>query len=512
MIPLEFKKHMADLAMQGKLNTQDSNDEPASILLELAKKQKEELINAKKIKRNNKESIIYKENEHYYEIGKNGPICIDNELPFNIPNSWVWCCMNQYLDVRDGTHDTPKYVSEGIPLVTSKNLNEDNIDFTTAKFISHEDHKQISQRSKVDNNDILFAMIGTIGNPVIVSKDREFSIKNVGLFKPLISETNMEYVYYYLRFAQDFMRKNASGAVQSFVSLTVLRNYYIPIPPLKEQQRIVNILKKVDTYVNLDQQLLDLNNSFVDKFKKLILQEAMQGKLVPQDPNDEPASILLDNIKKEKEKLIKAKKIKRNNKESVIYKKNGSYFEKIGKKGEPICIDENIPFEIPDSWLWCRLNSYANIVMGQSPKGEYVLDNGEGIEFHQGKIFFGDKFLNKSDKTTIKPSKISPKNSILLCIRAPVGVINICDREICIGRGLASLKPFIEECFNYLYYFLLTQEIIYKSKSTGSTFKAIKKDIVENTLIPIPPLNEQKRIVNKIDKLFETTDILIDKL
>ena len=238
-----------------------------------------------------------------------------------------------------------------------------------------------------------------------------------------------------------------------------------------------------------------------EDLKNSILQLAMEGKLVPQDPNDEPASVLLENIREEKEKLIKEKKIKRNNKESFIFRKNGHFYEKIGKKSEPVCIDDEIPFEIPKNWIWYRLNVFANIIMGQSPKGEFVVDNGEGIEFHQGKLFFGEKFLNKSDKSTIKPSKLSPRNSILLCVRAPVGVINICDREICIGRGLTSIKPFIDDCFNYLYYFLLTQEIRYKSKATGSTFKAIKKEIVENTLIPVPPLNEQIRIIDKIEAL-----------
>ena len=243
-----------------------------------------------------------------------------------------------------------------------------------------------------------------------------------------------------------------------------------------------------------------------EDLKNSILQLAMEGKLVPQDPNDEPASVLLDKIREEKEQLIKEKKIKRNNKESFIFRKNGHFYEKIGKKGEPVCIDDEIPFEIPKNWIWYRLNVFANIIMGQSPKGEFVVDNGEGIEFHQGKLFFGEKYLNESDKSTIKPSKISPRNSILLCVRAPVGVINICDREICIGRGLTSIKPFIDDCFNYLYYFLLTQEIRYKSKATGSTFKAIKKEIVENTLIPAPPLNEQKRIVDKIEALLPLID------
>ena len=247
----KFKNLILKKAIQGKLVSQNPNDEPALLLLENIKKVKENLIKDKKIKKNKNESLIYKKDDHYFEkIGNKEPICIDEEIPFEIPETWEWCCMNQYLDVRDGTHDTPKYVKEGIPLVTSKNLKNGSIDFDTAKLISVEDHQQISQRSKVDENDILFAMIGTIGNPVIVSNNKEFSIKNVALFKPYISEINMKYIYYYLTFAQTIMRKNASGAVQSFVSLTVLRNYYIPIPPINEQKRIVD---KIETlFLNIE--------------------------------------------------------------------------------------------------------------------------------------------------------------------------------------------------------------------------------------------------------------------
>ena len=206
--------------------------------------------------------------------------------------------------------------------------------------------------------------------------------------------------------------------------------------------------------------------------KNSILQMAMEGKLVPQDPNDEPASVLLERIKEEKERLIKEKKIKRNNKESFIFRKDNHFYEKVGKN-EPICIDDQIPWDIPENWSWCRLKSFTNIIMGQSPKGQYVIESGNGIEFHQGKIFFGDKFLEKSDKVTLKPTKISYPNSILLCVRAPVGKINLCDREICIGRGLASIKPYTEESLNYLYYILLNYEKYFMKKATGSTFKAI---------------------------------------
>ena len=178
------------------------------------------------------------------------PISKD-EIPFEIPESWEWCRLADYLDVRDGTHESPKYYSEGIPFVTSKNLDNGKIDFSTCKFIKEEDHKKYSERSLVEHGDILFAMIGSIGNPVIVNKDRAFSVKNVALFKRYNAElTSNKYIYYYLLFIQDELKKISSGGVQSFVGLKTLREWKFPLPPLAEQHRIVakieELLSKID--------------------------------------------------------------------------------------------------------------------------------------------------------------------------------------------------------------------------------------------------------------------------
>ena len=171
---------------------------------------------------------------------------LDSEKPFDIPESWVWVRLGEVLDVRDGTHDTPKYVDKGVPLVTSKNLSDGKIDFGTTKLISSEDAKQINLRSAVDDGDILFAMIGTIGNPVLVKKDREFCIKNMALFKKIGNDSmDMNYVFMFLYNEQYGMKKKASGGVQSFVSLKFLRNYLLPLPPIAEQKRIVAKLEEL---------------------------------------------------------------------------------------------------------------------------------------------------------------------------------------------------------------------------------------------------------------------------
>ena len=243
--PENLKRSILQWAVQGRLVPQDPSDEPAEVLLERIRTEKQRLVKEGKIKKDKHESIIFRRDNSHYEKRGSEEVCIDDEIPFEIPENWCWARMGSYLDVRDGTHDTPKYVLEGIPLVTSKNLCNGKIDFSTAKFISREDHLAISLRSKVDAGDIMYAMIGSIGNPVLYNGNAEFSIKNMALFKKIANGLDMEYVYWFLYLSQDTMKKFASGGVQSFVSLGYLRNYWIPVPPIQEQHRIVTAIKQI---------------------------------------------------------------------------------------------------------------------------------------------------------------------------------------------------------------------------------------------------------------------------
>ena len=212
------KSKILDLAISGKLVPQDPNDEPAIELL-----------------RRINPAFQPCDNSHY------------ENLPFEIPDSWELCKFGDFLDVRDGTHNSPRYLEKGYPLVTSKNLKNGDIDFDTAKFISTEDYINFSQRSFVEDGDILFAMIGSIGNPVLVKKCREFSIKNVALFKPYDKiHTNMKYVFYYLLYVEEKLKYEAKGGMQPFIPLNYFRKeLYIPIPPYNEQERIVEKVSKI---------------------------------------------------------------------------------------------------------------------------------------------------------------------------------------------------------------------------------------------------------------------------
>ena len=242
--PEALKKSILQEAVQGKLVPQDPSDEPAEALLERIRAEKQRLIKEGKIKKDKHESVIFRRDNSHYEKRGSEEVCIDEEIPFEIPIGWCWSRLGTCLDVRDGTHDTPRYVSEGVPLVTSKNLSNGRVDFSTAKLISREDSQAINQRSKVDSGDIMYAMIGSIGNPVLYQGTDEFSIKNMALFKYVPDGMYMEYVYWFLVLAQEDMKKAASGGVQAFVSLGYLRNYLIPVPPIEEQKRICDTIEQ----------------------------------------------------------------------------------------------------------------------------------------------------------------------------------------------------------------------------------------------------------------------------
>lgn len=223
------------------------------------------------------------------------------------------------------------------------------------------------------------------------------------------------------------------------------------------------------------------------ELKNSILQLAIEGKLVEQRPEEGTGEELYREIQVEKQKLIEEGKIKK-------------------EKPLPEISADEIPFEIPESWKWVRLGDIFQIEMGQSPAGKSVSESGNGIEFHQGKIYFGRKYLYTSSQVTDQPTKIAPANSVLLCVRAPVGKVNIVDREICIGRGLCSITPLAGMTVDFVYYLLSTFENIFVKQATGTTFIAITAQVVKNQPIPLPPLAEQKRIVAKIEELLPLVD------
>ena len=288
---------------------------------------------------------------------------------------------------------------------------------------------------------------------------------------------------------------------QPKLALERVATVLFPLPPLAEQQRIVEQVETLLKYVDIIDSDAETLDKSITLAKQKILDLAIRGKLVQQDPTDEPASELLKKIKAEKDALVKAGKIKKDKHESFIFKGDDNcYYEQFGNEQRII---DNISFEIPDNWAWCHLEDTALLLMGQSPAGNSVSEGECGIEFHQGKIYFSDRFLLQSPQRTAEPTRIAPANSVLICVRAPVGTVNITLRYICIGRGLASATPLAGISTDFLFYLLNARKSALVEQAAGSTFISVTREQIKELLIPLPPLPEQEKIVSYI-KQYET--------
>ena len=451
-------------------------------------------------------------NNLHYEKFQDGTVkCIEDEIPFEVPKGWEWSRLNSIVDVRDGTHDTPTYVDKGIPLITSKNLVEGGIDYSNVKYISEKDAISINERSGVNIGDILFAMIGTIGNPSMITKDILISIKNVALFKFTFSKNlSNHFVMYFLDYAQEDMKNKPSGGLQPFVSLNFLRTYLVPVPPVEEQQRIVSILAdSINKIRNIDVLKNELTAS-VEKAKSKILDLAIRGKLVPQDPNDEPASVLLERIRTEKEELIKQGKIKRDKKESVIFKgEDNSYYEKM-PDGKLHCLDDQLPFELPDGWEWCNLSMIGTTNIGLTYRPTNI--EPDGVIVLRSCNIVNDQ-VDLSDlvrvKTTIRENQYVQKNDILICARnGSRALVGKCALIPDLGEP-ASFGAFMAiyrtEYFEYIVHYLRSsffRSVFDDSNSTA--INQLTQDMLKRAIVPLPPVFEQRRITETIDAmLFE---------
>ena len=451
---------------------------------------------------------------------------IEDEIPFAVPEGWAWCRFGNYIDVRDGTHDSPKYVETGYPFVTSKNLINGKIDFSNVQYISEQDHKNYIQRSHVEDNDILFAMIGSIGNPVLIKKDREFSIKNVALFKAYEKkQTDMKFVLFFLLWIQEDLKKIAKGGMQPFIPLNLFRReIFIPLPPLAEQKRIVIAIETIFTQIDiLETNKADLQTA-VKQAKSKILDLAMHGKLVPQDPVDEPASVMLERLRTEKEAKIAAGEIKRGKNDSYIYKNStdNCYYQKYADGCEENISDE-IPFDVPEGWAWCKLpevcrkpitdgthNSPSN-----SASGDFLYITAKNIK--NLAICLDDAtYISKEIHESIY-SRCSPElNDILLTKDGTIGevAVNNLNYPFSMLSSIALIKPSNEILSWFLAYILISDLLQNKMKkeAKGSALKRIILAQINDFLIPLPPLAEQQRIVTKIEELFAQFDSIIAAL
>ena len=449
----------------------------------------------------------------YYEKFADGKVvCIDEEIPFEIPESWQWERWgNLSYSIQYG-YNAPAEETGDIRMVRISDIQHGDVLWATVPFC-HINESEIDTYL-LQKDDILFARTGgTVGKSFLVKDVPYPSIYAGYLIRTRYSNMlSAQYMKYFMEceLYWEQLRNGTIATAQPNCNGKTLAKMILPIPPYNEQIRITDklnqVLEQVRRYGESQDRLDKLNIQIHDLLKKSILQEAIQGRLVAQEASDEPASVLLQRIKEEKLHLVKEGKLKKKDViDSTIFRgDDNKYYEQIGKTVTDI--SEEIPFNIPDKWAWSRLSGVVNIIMGQSPDGNDVFEAdkvNDAYEFHQGKISFTDKYIAPSGKWCRKPPRIADIGSLLVCVRAPIGDVNITQRQIGIGRGLAAITGYKGIAPDFLFYWLLAHKRLLIDKGTGSTFKAITVEILKDLIIPLPPLVEQQRIVSQIKKLYD---------
>lgn len=484
----QLRQAVLQAAIQGKLTEQLPEDGNAKDLLAEIQAEKAKLIAEKKIKKEKALTEITNE-----------------EFEYELPDNWCWCCLQAILDVRDGTHDSPQYYSEGVPFVTSKNLVNGKIDFSNVKYISEEDAIKFNQRSKVEVNDILMAMIGSIGKPVLVDDDRVFAIKNMALVKHLpVSMPDMRYIRILLNIAQTQMNRESSGGVQKFVSLDYIRKYRIPLPPLAEQHRLVarvdELMAKIDELEKVENELNALHKAFPGDMKAALLQAAMQGKLTEQLPEDGNAENLLKSIETEKAKLIAEKKIKKQ------------------KASEPIS-EEDAPLQIPNNWSWAYIGDIFSHNAGKALNAKNQV--GSKHKYITTSNVYWDHFeldnLKEMYYTDEEVEKYSVKKGDLLVLEGgDIGRSAIWNLDVsyCVQNHLHCLRPYLASSTNvkYYYYLMMLYKQIGAVNGKGIAIQGLSANALHSIAVPVAPLAEQQRIVERLDKLLPLCDSLEEKL
>ena len=503
MTAQQLKNSILQMAVQGKLVPQDPNDEPASILLERIRAEKERLIKEKKIKREKNPSVIFKgaDNTPYEKIGDEVRSLAD-EIPFDIPDLWEW--------VRFG-NIVANYDSKRRPVTKEQRKNE------------HGYYDYYGATGAIDRvDDYIFEgeylMIGEDGGNFFSERDNAFiasgrfwANNHVHIVQPILCDIH------FLKHFLDSCNLPKMGLINGIavpkLNQEHLNSILVPLPPLSEQEAIVAELSKcaplLDEYQLAYSEIKLLNDSFPERLKKSILQEAVQGKLVPQDPSDEPAEALLERIRAEKQRLIKEGKIKKDKHESIIFRRYNSHYEKLD--GVERCIDDELPFEIPESWSWVRLGAVLEIARGGSPRPiqQYLTTEPDGINWIKiGDTDKGGKYIYKT-KEKIRPegvvkSRMVHSGDFLLTNSMSFGRPYILKTDGCIHDGWLVLSNRFE-CYSvdFLYYILSSPFAYYQfcDSVSGAVVKNLNSDKVANALFPLPPLSEQVRIVQRIEEL-----------
>ena len=511
MTAQQLKNSILQMAVQGKLVPQDPNDEPASVLLERIRAEKERLIKEKKIKREKNPSVLFKgaDNTPYEKIGDEVRSLAD-EVPFDIPDSWDW--------VRFG-NIVANYDSKRRPVTKEQRKNE------------HGYYDYYGATGAIDRvDDYIFEgeylMIGEDGGNFFTERDNAFiasgrfwANNHVHIVQPILCDIH------FLKHFLDSCNLPKMGLINGIavpkLNQEHLNSILVPLPPLSEQEAIVAELSKyaplLDEYQLAYSEIKLLNDSFPERLKKSILQEAVQGKLVPQDPSDEPAEALLERIRAEKQRLIKEGKIKKDKHESVIFRRDNSHYEKRGS--EEVCIDEEIPFEIPENWAWCRASSLGTMIRGRGIKRTETVAQGCPC-IRYGEIYTTyetsfDSAVSFVPETLDKDCLHFSSGDVVFTLTGE-NKVDIAKTVAFLGEGQIAaggdLAFWTHHGMNplYLVYYMASPYCIELKRrtATGDIIVHISTSKVGDFLVPIPPIKEQNRIVSAIEQLFAVASTL----
>ena len=524
MTAQQLKNSILQMAVQGKLVPQDPGDEPASVLLQRIKAEKQELIKTGKIKKDKKSSEIFRGATHNLpyafceQIGKEIRD-ISDELPFEIPDSWEWVRLGSICEIARGGSPRPikQFLTDDPNGINWIKIGDSD---KGGKYINETKEKIIpegmSKSRFVHRGDFLLTNSMSFGRPYILNVDG--CIHDGWLvLSGYQTAYDKDFLYYLLAssFAYYQFCEVVSGAVVKNLNSDKVACALFPLPPINEQHRIVakieELLPYIERYGKAEEHLTAINTTFPEALKKSILQEAVQGKLVPQNPDDEPASVLLERIRAEKQELIKQGKIKQNKNESVIITRDKIPYEIID--GKERCIADEVPFEIPDSWCWCRLGTIFQHNTGKTLNSSN--HQGTMMQYITTSNLYWDRFeLDKLREMLFTDSEVEKctvtKGDLLVCEGGDIGRAAIWnyDYPMRIQNHIHRLRSYapVEVYFFYYVFYLYKRAGLIGGKGIG--IQGLSSNAIDKLLIPLPPLAEQKKIVAKIEELMQYCDKL----
>ena len=513
----QLKNSILQWAIQGKLVPQDPNDEPASVLLDKIRQEKERLIKEKKIKRDKNASIIYRgeDNSYYEKMLATGEVkCIDEEIPFEIPTSWSWARLASITSILgDGIHGTPEYDAIGtVYFINGNNLSNGSIEIKA-------DTKKVSEREAekhkrlLCSTTVLVSINGTLGNVAFYNGENVILGKSACYFN-LMGNIDKQYIKHILEteYFTEYAKNVATGSTIKNVPLAGMRNFLIPIPPITEQHRIIlgmiRLAHFIDCYNDAQIKLDLLNNVLNEKLKKSVLQEAIQGKLVPQIAEEGTAQELLEQIKAEKQKLVKEGKLKKSAlNDSVIFRGDDNKYYTINKK-ERISVDDEIPFDIPNTWEWCRLGTLFSHSTGKALNASNL--KGQLMTYITTSNLYWDRFeLDNLKQMRFTDEEIEKCTAtfgdLLVCEGGDIGRAAIWNYQydIRIQNHIHKLRAYKQLCTKFFFWLFYFYKATGRIGGKGIGIQGLSSKALDNILIPLPPLKEQQRIVAQIEKLFE---------